>query len=112
MSEEGCFSLAFCGDLALLDTAARLPQLWRRMRRRVVIKAVSKADVRSLCEVRGLHSAEILEVLYRVARRGGGLGDVANVITHALLLSGQSNPESTFIMAALEDLNLVGRGDV
>lgn len=85
MSEEGCFSLAFCGDLALLDTAAKLPQLWRRMRRRVVIKAVSKSDVQALCAARGLYSAEIVEVLYRVARRGGSLGDVANVITHARL---------------------------
>lgn len=45
MADGSCFSIAFVGDLALLETAERLPQLWRRMRRRVVIKSVCREDV-------------------------------------------------------------------
>ena len=109
MAEDGCFSLAFCGDLALLDTAVRLPQLWRRMRRRVVIKNVSKEDVTAFASSRGIADRNIIELLYQVARRGGGLGDVDNTIIHARLLSGQDIPAGTYIMAALEDLNLVAK---
>ncbi|MBU3032383.1 AAA family ATPase [Paracoccus marinaquae] len=111
MAEEGQFSLAFCGDLALLDTASRLPQLWLRMRRRVVIKYVSKVDVAALAGQRGFTDASITEVLYRVARRGGGLGDVDSAISHARLLSGENIPAPGFIMAALEDLKLLSRED-
>lgn len=109
MADDGCFSLAFCGDLALQDTASRLPQLWRRMRRRVVIKHVSKEDVTALVTFRGISDRNVIEILYQVARRGGGLGDVDNAIAHARLLSGQNIPASAYIMAALEDLNLVAK---
>lgn len=109
MAEGGAFSVAFCGDLALLDTASRLPQLWRRMRRRVVIKHVSKRDVFALAAYRGISEPSVAESLFRVARRGGGLGDVDNAIAHARLLSRQEVPDTAFIMAALEDLNLLPR---
>ncbi|MDF3855293.1 AAA family ATPase [Paracoccus pantotrophus] len=109
MADDGCFSLAFCGDLALQETATRLPQLWRRMRRRVVIKHVSKEDVTALVTFRGISDRNVIEVLYQVARRGGGLGDVDNAIAHARLLSGQNVPAGAYIMAALEDLNIVAK---
>lgn len=72
MAEEGQFSVAYCGDLALLDTATHLPQLWRRMRRRVVIKHVTKQDVAALATHRGIAEPSLVELLFRVARRGGG----------------------------------------
>ncbi|MFV0291994.1 MAG: AAA family ATPase [Paracoccus sp. (in: a-proteobacteria)] len=111
MAEEGRFSIAYCGDLALLDTATHLPQLWRRMRRRVVIRHVSKEDVTVLATHRGISDPSIIDVLFRVARRGGGLGDVDNAISHARLLSRQEIPGAAYIMAALEDLNLLARED-
>ncbi|MFT4013032.1 MAG: AAA family ATPase [Paracoccus sp. (in: a-proteobacteria)] len=109
MAEEGEFSVAYCGDLALLDTANHLPQLWRQMRRRVVIRHVSKQDVAALAAHRGIAEPSLVEVLFRVARRGGGLGDVDNALAHARLLSRQEVPGAAFIMAALEDLHLLTR---
>lgn len=107
MAEDGQFSVAYCGDLALLDTATHLPQLWRRMRRRVVIQSASKADVAALVGHRGISDAGLIEVLYQVARRGGGLGDVDNAIWHAALFAGKGIPSAAHVMAALEDLNLL-----
>lgn len=111
MAEEGYFSLVFCGDLSLLETASRLPQLWRRMRRRVVIKNVTNNDVATLARHRGVTEPAVVETLFRVARRGGGLGDVDAAIAHAQLLSGKDIPDAPFVMAALEDLNLLARED-
>lgn len=101
------FSLVFCGDLGLLDTAHRLPQLWRRMRRRVIVKSASKADVDTLCIKRGISDTAVIAILFHVARRGGGLGDVDNAISHSRLLSGGESPSKAHVMAALEDLKLV-----
>lgn len=110
MSEEGCFSIVFSGDLALLEIQHRLPQLWRRMIRRVIIKAVSKADVECLSAWRGVSDARIDELLYQVARRGGGLADVDDAISHARLLAGGGAPRAAHIEAALEDLKLLPKG--
>jgi DNA transposition AAA+ family ATPase len=112
MAEEGMFSLVFCGDLGLLDTAHKLPQLWRRMRRRVIVKTVTKADVEILCVKRGISDATVIAVLFQIARRGGGLGDVDNAISHARLLSGGGSLGKAHVMAALEDLKLVPKGGV
>lgn len=111
MAEEGYFSLVFCGDLSLLETALRLPQLWRRIRRRAVIKIVTNNDVATLARHRGVTEPAVVETLFRVARRGGGLGDVDAAIAHARLLSGKDIPDAPFVMAALEDLNLLARED-
>ena len=110
LSEEGCFSIIFSGDLALLEIQQRLPQLWRRMRRRVIIKTVTKGDVEGLTAWRGLDDARIDEVLYQVARRGGGLGDVDSAISHARLLAGGLKPSAAHVLAALEDLKLLTGG--
>lgn len=110
MSEEGCFSLVFSGDLALLETSQRLPQLWRRMRRRVIVNAVSQADVQALAEKRGIDDQKVTEALYQMARRGGGLGDADNVIDHARLLAGGQVPRAAHILAAMKDLKLVQTG--
>jgi len=110
LSEDGCFSLAYCGDLALLEVSQRLPQLWRRMRRRVILKSVAKADVEALATWRGITDTKVIEALYQVARRGGGLGDVDNIIAHARLMSGGDQPQGDHVKAALEDLNLLHPG--
>ena len=110
MAEEGCFSLVFCGDLVLADTAQRLPQLWRRMRRRVVIKEVSERDVTAFVASRGFSEPRIVKALYEVARRGGGLGDVENVLSHAPLLAGGDEITAAHIQAAIIDLKLGPKG--
>lgn len=110
MAEEDCFSMIFSGDLALLEIQNQLPQLWRRMVRRVIIKAVSKGDVEALMTWHGLDDSKICESLYQAARRGGGLGDVDNVICHARRLAGSGMPSATHVMAALEDLKLLPSG--
>lgn len=74
-----------------------------------MIKHVSKEDVTALVTFRGISDRNVIEVLYQVARRGGGLGDVDNAIAHARLLSGQNIPAGAYIMTALEDLNLVAK---
>lgn len=106
MSEEGCFSLAFCGDLALLEVEKKLPQLWRRMRRRVILRQVAKPDVVTLAARRGIHDPATIEALYQVARRGGAFGDVENVIEHARLFAGSSAIQGVHVLAAIEDLHL------
>lgn len=106
MSEEGCFSLAFCGDLALLEVEKKLPQLWRRMRRRVILRHAAKADVVALAAGRGIHDPATIEALYQVARRGGAFGDVENVIKHARLFAGNGAIQGAHVLAAIEDLHL------
>lgn len=68
------FSIAFCGDLALLEMQHLLPQLWRRVLecRPVVIKAVSRRDVEIFLNAKGMNDPEILNILFRVGRGGGG----------------------------------------
>ncbi|KGJ20716.1 AAA family ATPase [Paracoccus sanguinis] len=110
LAEEGCFSLAFSGDLALLDIQQRLPQLWRRMRRRVIIKAVSREDVAIVAAKHGFTDAASVDLLAVVARHGGGLGDVDNTLSHAQLLAGGHKIAAAHVRAALEDLNLMPKG--
>lgn len=111
MAEEGCFSLVFCGDLALIEMQHRLPQVWRRVlqNRPVIMKMVSKADVETFLGSRSIADPKITDVLYQVSRRGGGLGTVDGAIQHARLLAGGRAPGPAHIMAALEDLNLLGQ---
>ena len=110
MAEEGCFSLVFCGDIGLQETANRLPQLWRRMRRRVIIKSVTKSDAETLCLSRGVSDAAVITVLFQIARRGGGLGDVGNVTRIAQLFAGSDHPTLAHLKAAIIDLNLAPKG--
>lgn len=110
LAEEGCFSLVFSGDLALLDTAQRLPQLWRRMRRRVVIRTVSQRDVGAFTAAHGLDDTKLNNVLHQVARRGGGIGDIANAVDHARLMAGEHDLSIGHVMAALADLKLLPEG--
>ena len=110
LSEAGFFSLAFCGDLSLIEGANRAPGLWRRWKRRVIIKAVSRGDVEALCEGSGQADAPVVDALYQVAKRGGGLADVDTALGHARLLARGASPGRAHILAAIEDLKLDGRG--
>lgn len=109
MAEEGYFSIVFCGDLALLDMQDRLPQVWRRIteNRPIIIKSVPKRDVAHFLASCGIADSKVIDVLYQVSRRGGGLGAVSSAVSHARLLAGRSAPAAIHIMAALEDLKLV-----
>lgn len=113
MADEVQFSVAYCGDLALLEMQHQLPQLWRRVlqNRPVIIRNVSKGDIDAFLASRNVTDAKIADLLFRVSRRGGGLGTVAGSIVHARLLAGGKAPDSAHIMAALEDLNLLSRED-
>ena len=109
LAEDGGFALAFSGDLSLLETAQRAPGLWRRMQRRVIIKGVSRNDVAAVADAYGITDDAIAEALFHLARRGGGLADVAGVIAHATRFAGGQQPGRAQVLAALEDLNLGGR---
>ena len=110
MAEEGCFSLVYAGDLALLDAVGHLPQLQRRMSRPVIVRHVPKADVAAIAGSLGVSDREIIKALYGVSTGYGGLGDVVNVIRHAKLFAGGDAVAEPHIMAAIEDLKLTPKG--
>jgi DNA transposition AAA+ family ATPase len=107
MAEEGCFSVVFCGDLASCAVEKELPQLWRRMRRRIIVLRIPKGDVEAIAAKWGITYPDGVEVLFKVANRGGFLGDVVSGCKHARLLSGRKNPSMEDLLAALEDLKLL-----
>lgn len=109
LAEEGMFSIAFCGDLALVDAVNSVPQLRRRMVRPVIIRTVPKADVAKIAERWAISDPAMLDALAFIARRHGGIGDVVKVIQHAKRFSDKAiSPES--LMAAIHDLKLAPMG--
>ena len=108
MSEEGCFSVAFVGDLSLLELADKRAGLWRRagQGRRLVLRNVERGDVEALAAQRGVSDAASVEALYKVARREGGLGYVETIARHADRMAGGARIESEHVIAALKYLNL------
>lgn len=110
MAEEGGLSLVYCGDLKLMDAMTHLPQLKSRLRRPVVVRQVSKADVQSLAASRGLTDDRVTESLYLVAKHHGALRDVVNVIDHARLFARGGTVDLGHIVAAIEDLKLTPKG--
>jgi DNA transposition AAA+ family ATPase len=110
VSEEGCCSIVFVGDLALLDAVEKLPQLRRRMLRPIIVRRVTKADVEAVVARAGFNDAVVVDVLFAVARRGGGLGDVATILSHAPLFAGGGKVQPFHIMTAIEDLKLQPKG--
>lgn len=109
-AEEGDFGLVFVGDLKLVDAVADLPQLRRRLRRPVVIRRVSKADVRIFARARGLDDPRMIDALAAVAAAHGGLGDVANVIAHARDCAAGTPLDLSHVLFAIEDLKLAPKG--
>lgn len=108
MSEEGCFSIAFVGDLSLLELADKRPGLWRRagQGRRLVLRNVERGDVEALAAQRGVSDVASVEALYQVARREGGLGYVGAITGHAHKMAGTGTIEGKHVLAAIEYLNL------
>lgn len=109
-AEAGEFSLVFVGDLMLDGVVSDLPQLRRRLRRPVVIRRVSKADVRIFARARGLDDPRIIDALAAVAAAHGGLGDVANMIAHARDCADGAAVDLAHVLYAIEDLKLAPRG--
>ncbi len=87
ISEEGCCCIVFVGDLALVDAVEKLPQFKRRLRRPVIVRRVSKVDVEAVAAKSGFHDPAVINLLFAVARRAGGLGDVAHVLSHAAIFA-------------------------
>lgn len=110
MAEEGSFSLVFVGDLKLLNSIADLPQLQRRLRRPVIIRSVSKADVVAMAKCQGIVEETCVDALYGVSRAHGAFGDVLNVCRHAKVFSGSEPVSASHVLAAIEDLKLTPRG--
>jgi DNA transposition AAA+ family ATPase len=110
ISEDGCCSIVFVGDLALVDAVEKLPQLKRRLRRPIIVRRVSKADVEAVAAKAGFRDPAVIDLLSAVARRAGGLGDVANAMSHASIFAGGGQVQSFHIAAAIEDLKLSPQG--
>lgn len=111
LGEASAVAIVFVGDLALRQLEAELPQLWRRMRRRIIVSRAPKADVQAVAGQWGVTDSRAVDLLFKVAGMGGAIGDVVSACQHALLLSGENTPALEDILAALEDLRLLpGRG--
>jgi len=112
MSEEAYgFSIAFAGDLSLLELADKKPGLWRRAGegRRLVLRGIERGDVEALAAGFGLADAASVEALYQIARREGGLGYVAKIAAiadRARRAAGLGRVEGGHVLAAIEYLNL------
>lgn len=110
ISEMGCFSIAFVGDLSLSEVVEKLPQFKRPLRRPIIVRRVSKSDVEAVAGRSGFFDPAVIDVLFSMAKRGGGLGDVANVLAHAALFSAGAKVEGFHIIAAIEDPQLSPKG--
>ena len=108
VAEEGMFSVAFVGDMALVEDVNAVPQLRRRVIRPVIIRSVPKEDVTKVADSHGINDAGMHAALAAVAKRYGGLGDVVNVIRHARKFAGSPSVGPDHLSAAIHDLKLDG----
>ncbi|MCX7299916.1 MAG: hypothetical protein NTX73_05985 [Rhodobacterales bacterium] len=107
--EEGGFALAFCGDLSLVKIMADNPQLDSRMRRPLVLKGASKADIAAIAESWGVTDSPTLAVLGSAAKRRGGLRNVVNVLSTAMDFGGgRITPASVVAAITAEGLEPKG----
>lgn len=111
-ADEGGFDLVFCGDLALPNAIAAMPQLQSRMMRPVVIDQVSRTDVATVVEGTPFATPAGLDALHAIARLGGGLRNVENVTRLAYLFAGQEAPTLAHLKAAIVDMKLAPKGRV
>lgn len=107
-AEDGEFKVVFCGDLALADLIAGIPQLRSRVEanRPVHIRAASRADVVAFATDAGVDDAAAIDLLFGVGRLKGGLRNVNNVLRLAQLFAADGNPGLAEIRAAIIDLKL------
>ncbi len=110
MAEEGCFSVVFCGDLALDKTISSVPQLRRRMVRPVVIRSVPKGDVVAFAASHGVTDPAMTDALVAVAKRLGGIADVKRALVHAAKRAGDNSIAPADLKAALLYLGLAPQG--
>ena len=71
---------------------------------------VRKADVALLASRRAVCDAAAVDALATVARRHGGLRDVAHVLDHASIFARGGVIETGHVLAAIEDLKLGPKG--
>ncbi|MBZ0129483.1 MAG: AAA family ATPase [Rhodobacteraceae bacterium] len=110
LAESGGIDLVLCGDLSLDVLVSKIPQLYSRMRRPVIINVASKADVLAVAEGSGLNSADEIAALCAIARLSGGLRNVENVVHNARLFAGGSALNAGHLKAAILDLKLTPKG--
>lgn len=102
LAEEGFFGLAFVGDLSLLNAIKAMPQLDRRTHPRVIVETVPDDDVTALCAARGLTDKKVVKALAQKARRLGGLGYVAEILSDARDMSDGDTPAPEDFIAAMQ----------
>lgn len=102
LSELGCIGLAFVGDLRLDAIIHELPQLKRRSHPRVTIPYATENDVSAFVRARGVTDAATLRDLARLAKRGGGLGEVADILETAQDMADGAVPTATDIELAIK----------
>lgn len=107
---KGGFKLIICGDLTLSPMIEADKQLHTRMIRWRKINTNSRADVGAYLSDSELDTPEIIEVLYQIARRTGGLRMVERVIDAAQGFAGDGALTSAHIRAANIDNNLEPKG--
>lgn len=105
-SEEGGFDVAFCGDLTLPSIMMEFPHLQSRMRRPVIIKSASRADVEALAGSAGMEGRVEMDLLAAVSLLPGGLRNVENVIRMAGIFAGRDKVNGAHLKAAIQDLKL------
>ena len=107
IADECCIGIVFLGDLVLRQLETELPQLGRRLVRRIVVTRVPREDVQAVTAALGVTDARTVDIRCKVAAMGGALGDVVTVCRHARLLSVEGDPGLHYVLAALEDLHLM-----
>lgn len=110
MAEEGAVPVAFCGSLELCELEKVAPPLWRRMRRRDIIKAAPKADVELVAKAWAVTDPKAIEALWGLARKrkgAGNLGHVVNVCREARNMAGAGAITLQHVLAALEGLQFL-----
>jgi DNA transposition AAA+ family ATPase len=112
LAEDGGFDLILSGDLALRALVARIPQLYSRMIRPVVVKTVTRADVAAMVEGTALATTKAIDALHAVARMKGGLRNVENVTRITGLFAGGDRPTVDHLKAAIIDMKLAPKGGV
>lgn len=102
LSEEGCFGVALVGDMSLVHAIAELPQLDRRTHPRVVVPVSEASDVAAFCAARGLTEKRVIDRIATKARRFGGLGYVAEILSDARDFSDTGVPSAEDFYAAMQ----------
>jgi DNA transposition AAA+ family ATPase len=106
LAEDGELSLVLCGDLALAEAVAKLPQLQSRLRRPLVIRSVPEADVAALAASHGIAGPKELRFLASLSRQMGSLRNVTSVAQLASVYAGRERPDLSHLAAAAATLKL------